>query len=66
MNLDLDDPATYSAICLLGPQLLWEDIMASQNNHMPEASDENGPFCILTTGCDNTTITFQNTAGNTW
>ena len=65
MNVDLNDPATYSAICLLGPQLLWEEIMESQNNNMPEASDENGPFRILTTGSDNATITFQNTAGNT-
>jgi hypothetical protein len=66
MNLDLDDPTTYSTICLLGPELLWEEIMESQHNHMPEASAENGPFRILTTGSDNATITFQNTAGTTW
>ena len=66
MNFNLDDPATYSAICLLGPELLWEELMESQNNQVPEASAKNGPFRIVTTEKENATITFQNAAGNTW
>lgn len=38
----------------------------SQNNQMPKACAENGPFCILTSGRDNGTITSQNAEGNTW
>jgi hypothetical protein len=65
-NFDLDDTATYSTVCLLGANLLWDELLVAQNNQIPEACDGNGPFRILGTGSDNATITFQNEAGNTW
>ena len=65
-NFKLEDQATYSAICLLGAKLLWEELLDAQNNQVLEAGAENGPFSILATGENNATITFQNAAGNTW
>ncbi len=64
-NFDLDDMATYSAVCLLGTNLLWEELLVAQDNHVLEAGAENGPFRILATGKDNTIIIFQNEVGNT-
>ena len=61
-NFDLDDMATYSTVCLLGANLLWDELLAA----VPEACDGIGPIRILGTGSDNSTITFQNEAGNTW
>ena len=65
-NFDLDDMATYSAVCLLGTNLLWEELLVAQDNHVLEAGAENGPFRILATGKDNAIIIFQNAVGNTW
>ena len=65
-NFDLDDTATYSAVCLLGPNLLWEELLVAQNNQVPAACADNGPFRILATGRGNASISFQNAVGNIW
>jgi hypothetical protein len=65
-NFDLDDMATYSAVCLLGTNLLWEELLVTQDNQVLEASAENGPFRILATEKDNAIIIFQNAVGHTW
>ena len=65
-HFDLDDTATYSAVCQLGTTTLWEEILEAQTNAVPEALTEQGPFRIITPAGNNAAISFQNAAGHTW
>ena len=47
-NFDLDHLATYSAVCLPGTKIFWDELMVAQNNKVPAANSDNGPFCIST------------------
>jgi len=64
-NLDLHDLTTYSFVCLLSAQTLWEEVLQARANNQEEAIEAKEPFRVLLSP-DNSIITFQNKDGNTW
>ena len=64
-NFDLHDLTTYSFVCLLSAQTLWEEVLQARANNHEEAIENKEPFRVLLSP-DNSMITFQNKDGNTW
>jgi hypothetical protein len=64
-NFDLQDPPTYSFVCLLSAQTLWDEVIHARTGNNGKANEDKGPFRVHLSS-NNDTITFQNTDGNTW
>ena len=62
---DLHDATTYSLVCLLGAQILWDEVLRARNALVPEANEIKGPYKVTLTN-RNSNIIFQNTEEQTW
>ena len=65
-HFDLDDATTYTLLCTLRPDLLWEDIREARNSNNPILQDDKGPFQILINNDNGKKLLFRNKDGNTW
>ncbi len=64
-DFDLHDTNTYSLVCLLGAQTLWEEVIQARKDNNSAAGENKGPFQVMLSQ-DNDKITFQNKDGDTW
>jgi hypothetical protein len=64
-DFDVQDTSTYSLVCLLGAQTLWEEILQARTDTNASASEDKGPFQVMLSQ-DEGKITFKNKDGDTW
>ncbi len=64
-TFDLQDVTTYSLVCLLSAQTLWEEVLRARKDMILEAVDAKGPYRV-TLPNHNSNIIFQNAEGHTW
>ncbi len=66
-NTDFDvlDDSTYSLVCLLGAQTLWEEILHARTDTNDAACEDKGPFQVMLSQ-DEGKITFKNKDGDSW
>ena len=48
-TFDLHDATTYSLVCLIGAQILWDEVLWERKAMVPEANEIKGPYKVTLT-----------------
>ena len=66
MDFALDDPTTYSLLCLLSPKFLWDEICEARKQNISAMASSCGPFTLKLQSDTDHSILVCNSTGDTW